>query len=69
MTAEFIMPDGTHIRVNDEDADKMPADWTKLGAVTDSTEFVGHASIQEPEEVKAKPRVAPKSKPRTPPEA
>ena len=54
MTTEFIMPDGTHIRVNDEDADSMPEDWTRLGAVTDATQPITHASIQEEEKPKAK---------------
>lgn len=69
MTTIFRMPDGTQIRVNDEDADKMPADWVREGPADDAAPFIGHASIQEPEEVKAKPRSAPKTKPRKPPEA
>jgi hypothetical protein len=67
MTTEFIMTDGTHIRVNDEDADQMPADWTRIGELTDSTQFVGLHSIEdsEPEpEPEAEPEPEPKELPK-----
>ena len=67
MTTEFVMPDGTHVRVHDHDADKMPDDWERLDELTDATGegFVGTHSIQDPEEVKTKPAEA-KTKPRSP---
>jgi hypothetical protein len=56
MTAEFAMPDGTHIRVNDEDVESMPADWTRLDKLTDATseEFVSASKIVDETEVKTK---------------
>lgn len=69
MTVEFRMPDGTHIRINEDIADQMPADWERLDTLSDATEgFVSLSAIQD-EDVKAKPAPQVKAKPRKPPEA
>lgn len=69
MTTVFKMPDGTQVRVNDEDADNMPDDWENLGQATDNVRAVLEADLQDETAVKTKPRTPAKGKVRKPSEA
>lgn len=66
MTTVFRMPDGTAVRVNDEDADKMPDDWENLGQATDNVRAVMESDLEDETAVKTKPRTPTKEKVRKP---
>jgi hypothetical protein len=64
MTTVFRMPDGTHVRVNDEDIESMPEDWELVGPAADQSDpqFVGTAEARGEAEELPKAEEKPKAK-------